>query len=212
VACLTWIAMDDPALRCAARAFCPDPPRVDPTLFDYRPEGAAAARQELSLAPGVPVLTFVGSSTIYPTSAPWSISRADRPCRPRAPSRRPVRHHRQGAEALPHYDRPDLILTGFVDARAGPPQLSDYLSASDVVLVPLDSVRDPPEDPGGGSQRPAVVSTRIGAEGQAFVDGEEICWTDKVDQAFIDAALRLLADRRWESGWVGQRASGCWGV
>jgi len=88
------------------------------------------------------------------------------------------------------------MLTGFVDARAGArPNLSDYLSASDIVLVPLDS--------GSGTRlkileaaanaRP-VVSTRIGAEGQAFVDGEEILLTGEVDQAFVDATLRLLAD------------------
>jgi len=102
----------------------------------------------------------------------------------------------QGGEALKEYDHPDLIFTGFVDARAGArPNLSDYLSASDVVLVPLDS--------GSGTRlkileaaanaRP-VVSTRIGAEGQAFVDGEEILLTDAVDQAFVDATLRLLGD------------------
>ena len=98
--------------------------------------------------------------------------------------------------ALPHYDRPDLIFAGFVDARAGArPNLSDYLSASDVVLVPLDS--------GSGTRLKileaaanarAVVSTQIGAEGQTFVDGEEILLTGEVDQAFVDATLRLLAD------------------
>ena len=40
-----------------------------------------------------------------------------------------------------------------------------------------------------------VVSTRIGAEGQSFVHGEEILLTDGVDQAFVETTLRLLADR-----------------
>jgi glycosyltransferase involved in cell wall biosynthesis len=102
----------------------------------------------------------------------------------------------QGGEGLPEYGRAGLIFTGFVDARAAAqPNLSDYLSASDVVLVPLDS--------GSGTRLKileaaanarAVVSTRIGAEGQAFVDGEEILLTDEVDQAFAAATLRLLAD------------------
>jgi glycosyltransferase involved in cell wall biosynthesis len=105
-----------------------------------------------------------------------------------------------------------IIFTGFVDARACPegtegarpegtegtgihPNLSDYLSASNVVLVPLDS--------GSGTRlkiveaasnaRP-VVSTHIGAEGQSFVDGEEILLTEEVDEAFVAAVLRLLAD------------------
>jgi len=63
------------------------------------------------------------------------------------------------------------------------------------VLVPLDS--------GSGtrlkiveaaSNARAVVSTRIGAEGQVFRDGQEILLTDEVDQTFVDATLRLLAD------------------
>jgi glycosyltransferase involved in cell wall biosynthesis len=89
-----------------------------------------------------------------------------------------------------------MIFTGFVDARSSVrPNLSDYLSASDVVLVPLDS--------GSGtrlkileaaSNARAVVSTHIGAEGQDFVDGREILLTEEVDEAFIHATLRLLGD------------------
>ena len=79
--------------------------------------------------------------------------------------------------------------------RARLHELDALLSASDVVLVPLDS--------GSGTRlkiveaaanaRP-VVSTRIGAEGQSFVDGQEILLTDEADQAFVDATLRLLDD------------------
>jgi glycosyltransferase involved in cell wall biosynthesis len=173
------------------------PHGVDPALFDYRPESAAAARHKLGLAPGVPILTFVGKLDYVPNvrAVEYIADRIAPAVRERYPDARFVIIG-QGAEALPHYDRPDLIFAGFVDARAGArPNLSDYLSASDVVLVPLDS--------GSGTRlkileaaanaRP-VVSTHIGAEGQAFVDGEEILLTDKVDQAFVDAALRLLAD------------------
>ena len=39
-----------------------------------------------------------------------------------------------------------------------------------------------------------MVSTRIGAEGQSFVDGEEILLTDDTGPAFVDATLRLLGD------------------
>ena len=173
------------------------PHGVDPDLFDYRPEGAAAARQKLGLAPGVPVLTFVGKLDYVPNvrAVEYIAERIAPAVRERYPDARFVIVG-QGAEALPEHSRQGLIFTGFVDARAGAhPNLSDYLSASDVVLVPLDS--------GSGTRlkileaaanaRP-VVSTRIGAEGQAFVDGEEILLTDEVDQSFIDATLRLLAD------------------
>jgi glycosyltransferase involved in cell wall biosynthesis len=173
------------------------PHGVDPDLFAYRPEGGAAARQKLGVAAGVPLLTFVGKLDYIPNiRAVESIAERVAPAVwKRYPEARFVVVG-QGAEALTKYQRDGIIFAGFVDARAGArPNLSDYLSASDVVLVPLDS--------GSGTRlkiveaasnaRP-VVSTRIGAEGQGFVDGEEILLTEKVDEAFVDATLRLLAD------------------
>jgi glycosyltransferase involved in cell wall biosynthesis len=173
------------------------PHGVDPDLFDYRPEGAAAARQKLGLAVDVPVLTFVGKLDYIPNvrAVEYIAGRIAPAVWERYPEARFVVIG-QGVEAVAEYDRDGIIFTGFVDARAMVrPNLSDYLSASDVVLVPLDS--------GSGTRlkiveaaanaRP-VVSTQIGAEGQAFVDGEEILLTDEVDRAFVDATLRLLAD------------------
>jgi glycosyltransferase involved in cell wall biosynthesis len=175
------------------------PHGVDPDLFDYRPEGAVAARRELGLPPEVPILTFVGKLDYIPNVR--AVAYIAEQIAPAVWARYPEARFviiGQGAEALTHRaDDPErLIYTGFVDARAGVrPNLSDYLSASDVVLVPLDS--------GSGtrlkileaaSNARAVVSTQIGAEGQSFVDGEELLLTEEVDQAFADATLRLLAD------------------
>jgi glycosyltransferase involved in cell wall biosynthesis len=173
------------------------PHGVDPGLFDYRPEGAAAAREKLGLAAGVPVLTFVGKLDYLPNvrAVGYIAGRVAPAVWERYPEAKFVVIG-QGAEAVAEYDRDGIIFTGFVDARAVVrPNLSDYLSASDVVLVPLDS--------GSGTRlkiveaaanaRP-VVSTHIGAEGQTFVDGEEILLTDEVDRAFVEATLRLLAD------------------
>jgi glycosyltransferase involved in cell wall biosynthesis len=173
------------------------PHGVDPDLFDFRPEGAAAARQTLGLADDVPLLTFVGKLDYIPNGR--AVETIAERIAPAVWEQHPQAKFviiGQGAETLTKYQRDGIIFTGFVDARAGArPNLSDYLSASDVVLVPLDS--------GSGTRlkiveaaanaRP-VVSTRIGAEGQSFVDGEEILLTDEVDQAFVDATLRLLAD------------------
>lgn len=173
------------------------PHGVDPNLFDYRPEGAAAAREKLGLSADVPLLTFVGKLDYIPNvRAVAYIAECIAPAVwERYPEARFVIIG-QGVEAVTEYHRERMVFTGFVDARAGVrPNLSDYLSASDVVLVPLDS--------GSGTRlkiveaasnaRP-VVSTHIGAEGQAFVDGTEILLTEEVDQAFVDATLRLLAD------------------
>jgi glycosyltransferase involved in cell wall biosynthesis len=175
------------------------PHGVDPDLFDHRLEGATAARQKLDLAPDVPILTFVGKLDYIPNVR--AVEHIAERIAPAVWERHPEARFviiGQGAEALTHksYHRQRIIFTGFVDARSGvSPNLSDYLSASDVVLVPLDS--------GSGTRlkileaaanaRP-MVSTHIGAEGQAFVDGEEILLTGEVDQAFVEATLRLLSD------------------
>jgi glycosyltransferase involved in cell wall biosynthesis len=180
-----------------AERFALIPHGVDPELFDCRPEGAAAARQALNVEAGTPLLTFVGKLDYLPNvrAVAFIAERIAPAVWQRYPEARFVIIG-QGAETVAEYQRDGLLFTGFVDARAGvKPNLSDYLSASDVVLVPLDS--------GSGTRlkiveaaanaRP-VVSTSIGAEGQSFVDGQEILLSDEVDQAFIDAALRLLDD------------------
>jgi glycosyltransferase involved in cell wall biosynthesis len=173
------------------------PHGVDPDLFDDRPDGAAAAREKLGLSAEVPILTFVGKLDYLPNvrAVKYIAERIAPAVWDRYPEARFVVIG-QGAEALTKYRRDGIIFTGFLDARAVVrPNLSDYLSASDVVLVPLDS--------GSGTRlkiveaaanaRP-VVSTRIGAEGQSFVDGEEILLSEEVDQAFVDVTLRLLTD------------------
>ncbi len=173
------------------------PHGVDPDLFDYRPEGAAAARERLGLPADVPLLTFVGKLDYLPNvrAVAYIAERIAPVVWERYPEARFVIIG-QGVEAVAEYQREGILFTGFVDARAGVrPNLSDYLSASDVVLVPLDS--------GSGTRlkiveaasnaRP-VVSTCIGAEGQAFEDGVEILLTEEVDRLFVDATLRLLAD------------------
>jgi glycosyltransferase involved in cell wall biosynthesis len=184
------------------------PHGVDPDLFDYRPEGAVAVRHRLGLAADVPLLTFVGKLDYVPNAR--AVEYIAGQLAPAIWAHYPEAKFAiigQGAEAWTKVHRDGLLFTGFVDARAGPtarpgdvktnaqPNLSDYLSASDIVLVPLDS--------GSGTRlkileaaanaRP-VVSTHIGAEGQDFVDSQEILLTDTLGQDFTDATLRLLAD------------------
>lgn len=173
------------------------PHGVDPDLFDYHPEGAAAARQKLGLRANVPLLAFVGKLDYIPNVR--AVEYIAELIAPAVWTHYPEARFiiiGQGAEALNNQHHDGIIFTGFVDARASiKPNLSDYLSASDVVLVPLDS--------GSGtrlkiveaaSNARAVVSTHIGAEGQSFIHDQEILLTQEVDQAFVDATLRLLAD------------------
>lgn len=173
------------------------PHGVDPDLFDYRADGAAVARQKLGLPANAPLLTFVGKLDYIPNVR--AVEAIAERIAPAVWARYPEATFAvigQGAEGVARYSQPQILFTGFVDARKGArPNLSDFLSASDVVLVPLDS--------GSGtrlkiveaaSNGRAVVSTRIGAEGQSFVDGQEILLTDQVDGAFVEATLRLLDD------------------
>jgi glycosyltransferase involved in cell wall biosynthesis len=173
------------------------PHGVDPYLFDFRQEGADAARQALGVGADIPLLTFVGKLDYIP-----NVRAVEYIAELIAPA---VWAHYpevkfviigQGGEDLAQYGMDGLAFTGFVDARpVVHPNLSDYLSASDVVLVPLDS--------GSGTRlkiveaaanaRP-IVSTQIGAEGQSFIDRREILLTEAVDQTFVDATLRLLGD------------------
>jgi len=99
---------------------------------------------------------------------------------------------------LLEYQRERMFFTGFVTSnRNESPNLTDYLSASDVVIVPMDR--------GSGTRlkileaaacsRP-ILSTEIGAEGLEFTDGEEILLTEEVDEAFIQLLLGLLEDER----------------
>ncbi len=82
-----------------------------------------------------------------------------------------------------------MIFTGYVD------NLPNYLSASDIVFVPLDS--------GSGTRlkileaascsRP-IVSTRKGAEGLDFIDNKEILLSEQVDADFVATLLKLAKD------------------
>lgn len=167
---------------------------IDLETFAYREEGAALVRERLNLGQAF-ILTFVGKLDYIPN---------ERAVRYIAEEVRPavLSHHPeavfliigQNYEDLTPYADEHLLFTGFVDGRKEfTPNLADYLSASDLVLVPLDS--------GSGTRvkileaaacgRP-IVSTRLGAEGQDFVSGEEILLTDELGEEFVRGVLRLM--------------------
>ena len=170
---------------------------VDLDVFDYDARGAAAVRRQLGLRDSQPLLTFVGKLDYIPNAR--AVRYISRVIRPAVIKRHPDARFLiigQGAKSLPEHVEEGLIFSGFVDARAeARPNLSHYLSASDVVLVPLDS--------GSGTRLKileaagcarAIVSTQIGAEGQAFRHGDEILLSEEVDDRFVDNVLAVLDD------------------
>jgi len=181
-----------PAERLTVISHC-----ADPETFRYRAEGAAQVRQSLDIAAGTPLLTFVGKLDYAPNAdAVRYIAETLQPAVREAYPNAIFLMIGQNYEPLQGYANGHVRFTGFVDGRAGAsPNLADYLSASDVVLVPLESGSGTRLKilEAAGCARP-IVSTRIGAEGQEFRHGEEIWLTDHADGAFTEAVLRLLAD------------------
>jgi len=172
------------------------PHSIDLATFAYRPEGAALVREKLSLGQAF-VLTFVGKLDYIPNER--AVRYIAEEVRPAVLSRHPEAVFLiigQNYENLTSYGDEHLLFAGFVDGRREvTSNLADYLSASDLVLVPLDS--------GSGTRvkileaaacgRP-IVSTRLGAEGQDFVSGEEILLTDALGEEFVRGVLRLMED------------------
>lgn len=181
---------------------------ADPELFRYDEEARRTTREVHNLSPDEIVLTFVGKLDTIPNArAVRYIAERMYPdilaqC-PRTTFFIIGQHH----EKLVDFKRERMVLTGFVSTRKDVhPNMADYLSASDIVLIPLDS--------GSGTRLKileaaacsrAIVSSKIGAEGLEFVDGEEILLTKDVDSEFIQSVLRVIADPALRKS-LGERA------
>jgi len=181
---------------------------ADPELFRYNEEGRRVVRERHRLSPGESVLTFVGKlDTIPNAKAVRYIAEHIYPAVLAEHPRTTFFIIGQNREPLLDCGRERMIFTGFVSTgKDVHPNMADYLSASDIVLIPLDS--------GSGTRlkileaaacsRP-IVSTEIGAEGLEFTDGQEILLTKDVDEGFIQLVLGLMQDRAWRES-LGERA------
>lgn len=97
----------------------------------------------------------------------------------------------QSYEHILKYKRENMLFTGYLSAS----DFADHLSASDVMMVPIDS--------GSGVRRKILeaaacsrptVSTKKGAEGLDFINNEEIIVTGKVDGRFVASVVKLIED------------------
>jgi len=173
---------------------------ADHEVFKYDRDGAAMVRKARGIGPDDVVMTYVGKmdaphntvATQYIAERIYPVVTAHYP-------------HSwfmivgQNYEHLLEYERERLFFTGFISSRKdASPNLTGYLSASDIIIVPMDR--------GSGTRlkileaaacsRP-IVSTEIGAEGLEFVHGEEILLTKEVDDEFIELLLGLIKDEAW---------------
>jgi glycosyltransferase involved in cell wall biosynthesis len=165
---------------------------VDSEIFKYSEKGRSSIRNKYDIPDESVVLTFVGKLDYVPNiTAVKHISERIYPAVLERHPRSKFFIIGQNYEPLLSYRKSNIIFTGYVS----PNDLPNYLSASDIVLVPLDS--------GSGTRLKTLeaascsrcmVSTQKGAEGQDFVHGEEILLTEKVDEAFLGYVLELIED------------------
>ncbi|TKJ29132.1 MAG: hypothetical protein CEE40_09305, partial [Chloroflexi bacterium B3_Chlor] len=181
---------------------------ADRELFRYDEEARGTIRELHNLSPDEIVLTFVGKLDTIPNArAVRYIAERIYPDILAQCPRTTFFIIGQNHEKLLDFKRERMVLTGFVSTRKDVhPNMADYLSASDIVLIPLDS--------GSGTRLKileaaacsrAIVSSEIGAEGLEFVDGEEILLTKDVDSEFIQSVLRVIADPALRKS-LGERA------
>ena len=181
---------------------------ADAETFKYDRGGGKKVREVLGISDQDIVLTYVGKmDASHNTVAAKYIAERIYPV---VSSRYPNSRFMivgQNYEHLLKYKKERILFTGFVTSRRdASPNLADYLSASDIVIVPMDR--------GSGTRLKileaaacsrAIVSTEIGAEGLEFTDGEEILLTKDMDDEFVQLVLRLMQDKAWRES-LGKRA------
>lgn len=181
---------------------------ADPELFQYDEEGRRTVRELHDVSPGEMILTFVGKLDTIPNArAVRYIADHIYPAISAQYPKTTFLVIGQNYKHLLALKQHRMVFTGFVStSRDVRPNMADYLSASDIVLIPLDS--------GSGTRlkileaaacsRP-IVSTLIGAEGLEFTDGEEILLSRDVDERFIQLVLGLMQDEERRER-LGERA------
>jgi len=181
---------------------------ADPELFQYSEEGRRLVRERHNLSAEEKVLTFVGKLDTIPNAK--AVRYIAERIYPAVLAEHPATTFfviGQNYKQLVNYRQERTVLTGFVSTRKDVhPNMTDYLSASDIVLIPLDS--------GSGTRLKileaaacsrAIVSTEVGVEGLEFTDGKEILLTKDVGEEFIRLVLRLIEDENLRKS-LGERA------
>jgi len=165
---------------------------TDPEVFKYNEEGRDSIRKKYGIGSETIVITFFGKLDYIPNvKAVRYIANIIYPIITEKYPKSRFLIMGDNYEPLLKYKRKNMIFTGYVN------DLSDYLSASDIVIVPLDS--------GSGTRlkvleaascsRP-IVSTEKGVEGQDFLNHKEIIVTEKVDLNFNEGILKLIEDEQ----------------
>jgi len=165
---------------------------TDPDVFKYSEEGRASVRQRYSMSNETIVVTFLGKLDYIPNAtAVRYIAERIYPAIVEEYPKSKFLIVGGNYEPLLKYQRENMIFTGYVN------NLPDYLSASDIVIIPIDlgsGTRLKTLEAASCSR--SIVSTRKGIEGQDFLDNKEMIVTESVDQDFTKSIIRLIEDEQ----------------
>ncbi len=168
----------------------------DLDVYRYNDNGVRNIRKKYGLDKNGAIVTFIGNLRYTPNKL--AVKNIREKIYPLVVDRHPATKFliigQTSEDILNKYDKynkKNLFFTGHL----GTEDLIDHLSASDVVIVPTDSV--------SGQRRKileaaacarAIISTSNGAEGLDFVPGSEILVTENVDQEFVEGVIKLIED------------------
>jgi len=163
---------------------------ADTDEFKYSEGGRTYVRDTYGLDPEAIVLMFVGKMDYAPNVA--AVKYVAEKIYPIIMEKYPKSKFimvGKGYERLLKYKKRNMILPGYVN------RLPDYLSAADIMIIPLDS--------GSGTRlkileaascsRP-IVSTKKGVEGLNFSNNKEIVLTEGINEEFIESIIKLIED------------------
>lgn len=163
---------------------------VDFNVFQYHQKSVEAVRHKYRLNNENSLLTFVGNLNYTPNIlAVKAISEIIYPSVIEKHPNATFLIIGQKEKKVMEYKKPNFIFTGYVEK----PDLINLLSASDVVLVPIDhgsGIRIKILEAAACSR--AIVSTEKGAQGLGFINNKEILLSRKVDSKFIKRVITLI--------------------
>jgi len=166
---------------------------VDSNVFKYQRKSVEAVKHKYRLNSQSTLLTFVGNLNYIPNVA--AVKAISEKVYPAVIEKHPNAKFLiigQKEEKVMEYKKPNFIFTGHIETS----DLIGLLSASDVVLVPIDhgsGIRIKILEAAACSR--AIVSTEKGAEGLNFINNKEILLSREVDSNFIKGIITLIEDK-----------------
>lgn len=167
-------------------------PSLDLGIFKYTEEGRKAIRKKYNMSEENVILTFVGTLESPPNIA--AVKHITEKIYPIVIEKYPESKFLiigRNANHVSKYKEKNMLFTGYLERS----DLIDHLSASDIVMVPIDSgsgIRVKILEAAACSR--SIIATEKGAEGLNFVNENEIILTPG-NHEFVAGVINLIEDR-----------------